>query len=985
MKSIPKFLAVTFAIFVLAAASAWQFASYRDVNMRQIMFTQASGDIKNLDEILSMSAMMYAATGDKRWAERHKEHSPMLDAALTKAHNVGPIVSHHTLDAVNRANQDLTTLELTAIDQADQGRLAEAQATLASQAYQNSKRNYREALTTSLKSGSLAIQLEKQRIQTGFLITIILVGIALVLIFELWRQDREATQKEKIRYREFARFAELARNPVIRTDTQRCITWVNDAYLALTGYTYDEVIGKKPGALSHCPQTDQKEVARIMAAMDAGRAASATLLNRSKTGRLYWINLDIQPLYDDKHQLEGFQAIETDVTDLVEAQRRADDALADLHAYQKALDEHSIISIADQYGKIEFVNDRFCEISGYTREELIGTDHRIVQSGLHDPPYFEQMRTTILKGQSWHGEVSNKAKDGSIYWVDATVVPLPATQTKGPRFVSVLYDLTERKRAESKLKDALNQSSTFFDVSPELLCIFDTEGRAVRMSKASEKILGVAEADLIGRNALDLIHPDDRDRTIKAVIAIRDTRDVMDFVARFCHPSGEVRSVEWRAKAVGTYIYATARDVTERLATEAELLAAREQAEAANRAKSSFLANMSHEIRTPLNGVIGVVGALARTELTPNQREMVDLIQSSGETLELLLSDILDVSKIEAGKFSLQLEPFDLRKTIEATAQVMQTRAEEKGLGFHVRFGPGTDGLFEGDGIRVKQIVSNLASNAVKFTQKGHVEIGVTATDRGDGPCQIMISVKDTGIGFDEETKQRLFARFEQADASITKNFGGTGLGLSICRTLTDMMDGQFLVTSEAGIGSLFSVILPLPRVQAEASPKAETRPADEHAAIAPVSGSLAILLAEDHLVNQRVVAMILEPHGVDLTIAQNGQEAVALWQERHFDLILMDMQMPVMDGLTATRTIRDLEAKAGRDRTPIAMVSANAMKEHITQSLACGCDHHISKPITPSTLLTGIDATLTASESASKEALQGSPHANAKSSLAFP
>ncbi len=557
---------------------------------------------------------------------------------------------------------------------------------------------------------------------------------------------------------------------------------------------------------------------------------------------------------DEQGELEGFQAIETEVTDLVEAQRRADDALANLNAYQSALDEHSIISVADHLGTIEFVNDRYCEISGYSREELIGQSYEKLKSGLHDDLFFMSMRQTINSGHSWRGEVSNKSKDGSLFWVDATVVPLPATRTEGPRFVSVLYDITERKR------------------------------------------------------------------------------------------------------------------------TETELLAAREQAEAANRAKSSFLANMSHEIRTPLNGVIGVVGALSRTDLTHTQREMVDLIQSSGETLELLLSDILDVSKIEAGKFTLQPEPFDLRKTIEATAQVMGIRAEEKGLRFHVKFGPGTEGLFEGDGVRVKQIVSNLASNAVKFTQKGQIDISIAATDKADGSCDVMISVKDTGIGFDEQTKQRLFGRFVQADASITKNFGGTGLGLSICRTLTDMMGGQFLVTSEAGIGSLFSVILPLPRVKPEAlspsaPPRTNTARSETLTDLLPHVASRSILLAEDHLVNQRVIAMILEPHGITVTIAQNGAEAVEMWQNAHFDLVLMDMQMPIMDGLSATKRIREIERRDGLRRTPIAMVSANAMKEHITQSFWAGCDFHIAKPVTPETLLKGIDAALAACETSEQAA----------------
>ena len=850
MKSIPRLLTVTFAILLMAAASAWQFASYRDINTRQILFTEATGEINRIDEVLTMSALMHAMTADPKWAQRYEENAPVLEAAIVKAMSIGPAGVKQNLDAVELANTKLIDLERLSFALVADGKKEDGLAILSSQDYADLKATYSNEIKKALEDGSSDIKAAKESIQTGLLSTIILAGIAFTLIFELWRQDRESTKRDKIRYREFARFADLARNPVVRTNKNREITWVNDAYLALSGYSRDEVIGKRPSQLTFCPETDTLEVAKLIEAMNQGQAVSTTLLNRTKEGRMYWINLDIQPLLDEQGELEGFQAIETEVTDLVEAQRRADDALANLNAYQSALDKHSIISVADQSGTIQFVNDRYCEISGYSREELIGQSYEKLKSGLHNDLFFANMRQTINSGHSWRGEVSNKSKDGSLFWVDATVVPLPATQTKGPRFVSMLYDITERKR------------------------------------------------------------------------------------------------------------------------TETELLAAREQAEAANRAKSSFLANMSHEIRTPLNGVIGVVGALSRTDLTHTQREMVDLIQSSGETLELLLSDILDVSKIEAGKFTLQPEPFDLRKTIEATAQVMGIRAEEKGLRFHVKFGPGTEGLFEGDGVRVKQIVSNLASNAVKFTQKGQIDISIAATDKADGSCDVMISVKDTGIGFDEQTKQRLFGRFVQADASITKNFGGSGLGLSICRTLTDMMGGQFLVTSEAGIGSLFSVILPLPRVKLEAVQTGTNAvPSETLTDLLPRAASRSILLAEDHPVNQRVIAMILEPHGIALTIAQNGAEAVEMWQNAHFDLVLMDMQMPIMDGLSATKRIREIERSDGLRRTPIAMVSANAMKEHITQSFWAGCDFHIAKPVTPETLLKGIDATLEACETSEQAA----------------
>ncbi len=414
------------------------------------------------------------------------------------------------------------------------------------------------------------------------------------------------------------------------------------------------------------------------------------------------------------------------------------------------------------------------------------------------------------------------------------------------------------------------------------------------------------------------------------------------------------------ARVVGTTV-----DISERKAMEHQLEAARDLAESANRAKSMFVANMSHEIRTPLNGVIGIAGALAQTELSASQREMVALVQSSGQMLERMLSDILDQSKIDSGKFQLQIAPFDLRQEIEAAAELMRARADEKGLDFQVSYADGAQGVFEGDAVRLRQVIHNLASNAIKFTQAGSVTIGVDAVDadQAGGATLVRIEVSDTGIGFDDETADRLFNRFVQADGSISRQFGGTGLGLSICKTLIELMGGQITVTSQPAVGSLFSVQIPLMRTLSLADYQRSAAAAGGRAETPPAAGSdlarIHVLLAEDHPTNQRVVQLILEPAGIDLTIVGNGLEAVELFEPGLFDLILMDMQMPVMDGLAATRAIRDIERKAGGAPIPIAMFSANALDEHLAMAAEAGANHHISKPITPERLLAGIEAAL--------------------------
>ena len=393
-------------------------------------------------------------------------------------------------------------------------------------------------------------------------------------------------------------------------------------------------------------------------------------------------------------------------------------------------------------------------------------------------------------------------------------------------------------------------------------------------------------------------------------------------------------------------IVTVVNDITDLKRDAAALAEARDAAEAANRAKSEFLANMSHEIRTPLNGVIGLTQALARTPLASDQREILDLVQSSGHTLQTLLSDILDLARVESGRLEIADEAFDLARAVNEAAQLYSAPAADKGLQFFVEIEPEASVWVRGDVVRVKQVLTNLVSNAVKFTSRGFVSLtACVAQDRNGAPI-MRFTVEDTGVGFDAAAKARLFTRFEQADGTITRRFGGTGLGLAICRQLAELMGGNLDCESELDGGSAFILTLPLLVADAPASPST-ARPE-----IGAASEGLRVLVADDHPTNRKVVELILSQAGVDLVQAENGAEALEACRAQAFDIILMDMQMPVMDGLTAVREIRLHELAMGRERGPIVMLTANALPDHVAAAQAAGADRHLAKPFDAAELL---------------------------------
>jgi len=391
----------------------------------------------------------------------------------------------------------------------------------------------------------------------------------------------------------------------------------------------------------------------------------------------------------------------------------------------------------------------------------------------------------------------------------------------------------------------------------------------------------------------------------------------------------------------------TVEDISELQRAAAVQQQALEAAEKANRAKSDFLATMSHEIRTPLNGVLGMVQALERGALTEDQRRQLAVIGRSGSALLVILNDILDLSKIEAGMLELAPAPFDLEQLVADVVDTFAEIAEAKGLSLGQSLAPGAAGTYLGDAVRVRQILSNLVANAIKFTATGGVQVSAA---RIEG--RVRLTVSDTGIGLPSERIEQLFDKFTQLDSTTTRKYGGTGLGLAICRELATALGGEIRGYGAPGAGSRFEFEAPLPAVAAPL-------PSPPIGALSAAPRAIRILAAEDNAMNQTVLRTLLQQAGLDIELVSDGAEAVAAWEASTWDVILMDVQMPVMDGPAAAREIRRRERASGRAPTPIVAVTANAMAHQVEAYRASGMSGIVAKPIEVDALLTALQAAL--------------------------
>jgi PAS domain S-box-containing protein len=876
----------------------------------------------------------------------------------------------------------------------------------------------------------------------GTLTSVLATFLAAMVALGRGRVERRARELTH----ELGRLALVAKhtsNAVIVTDAQRRISWVNDGFVRISGYSAEEAIGRTPGELLQTDRTDREVIAALRAALDAGEPVRCELLNRHKSGTDYWIDIDIQPMHATDGTLLGFMAVESDITDMkATATALAQERLRLTHILEgtnAATGEWNV-----QTGDMR-MSASWADLLGYSLEslkptigtwidlchpdDLAGADACMQRHLLGVTPFYEHEARLRHREGHWvwvqaRGRVSKFSADGRAEWLSGTHIDVTekrlaaqrwqaraemsgdwfwqtdAThqfdaltdaeflrmvqsnrsfsasdddgvdwldaptggwqafhgrmdrreQFKGvnfrgdtesgeqcwievdgrPRFDSngtflgyegVARDCTERLLSTEALKESLALVDALFEALPVPVVLKDVEGRYVRLNRAYSDLFGVNAADVLGKSASQLLNAEAAARHNEEDRALIETPGARSYEMHEQRAGNRViDALVSKVTLTGSDgrvlgLVCTLIDITEQRAAQQSMAKAKAAAEAASQAKSEFLATMSHEIRTPMNGVLGMNELLIDSDLQPQQRVWAEAVQASGRHLLGVINDILDFSKIESGQLELEAVDFSLVDVVEEALTMFLQPAEAKGLELAAQFVPAHAPLaLRGDPFRLRQIIANLISNAVKFTSSGEVVVRVTLLGETDADLSLSVCVQDTGLGIAPQAQKKIFDHFSQADGSTTREHGGTGLGLAICTRLLGLMGGSIRVASALGEGAEFIINLSLP--------KAQTAPVPLDA-----SSLLGVraLVVDDNQTNREILQLQLQGWGMKVNCADSGPAALDLLcaaanEQTPFALAVLDMNMPGMDGVQLAGEMLNLP---GTERTKLVMLSS--------------------------------------------------------------
>ena len=626
-------------------------------------------------------------------------------------------------------------------------------------------------------------------------------------------------------------------------------------------------------------------------------------------------------------------------------------AFSELIEQKFVLDQHAIVTVTDVQGIITYVNEKFSQISGYRSEELLGKNHRLINSGVHSREFFRDMYKVIANGGVWHGEMCNRAKDGHLYWLDATIAPYMGENGKPKSYIAIRTDITDRKQAELELQRSEALMRGLFELSPVGIALNDfSTGDFLQVNHSLLTSTGYSQEEFIKCSYWDITPEKYKDQEARQLESLRSTGQYGPYEKEYIHKDGHHYPVLLNGILIQDpaskkeLIWSIVEDITERKKVENELINAKNMAEEAARAKSEFLASMSHEIRTPMNGVLGMLSLLQNTQLSEDQQHRLTLAQTSAQSLLTLINGILDFSKVDAGKMELEILDFNLRSMLGELAEAMALQAQEKNLELILDTTGIEHSMVKGDPGRLRQILTNLIGNAIKFTSQGEIVIHMNMQAVSDQQWQLNCSIRDTGIGIPPEKIPKLFESFSQVDSSTTRKYGGTGLGLAIVKKLCELMGGNVSVSSEPGKGSCFEINVRLQKSEQsqQVLPSVDMQ-------------LLNLLVVDDNTTNREVLCSQLQHWGATVIEAESSSRALSICEQQSqkkdqpfFDIAFLDMQMPDMDGAELGKI---LKADPRFSSMKLIMMTSMGIKGDANYYSELGFSGYFPKPTTTSDL----------------------------------